>query len=95
MGSAAPFWPNGPTYSHYVHVNDATPSSFGLGHSGAQDAGRAGAGAEVIRFSGDPKGSAPFDDRQPRLDWLPAFTANHGVEDTYLRMQRQRNGGCP
>ncbi len=95
MGSAAPFWPDGPTYEHYVHVNDATPSAFGLGHNGSEDGQRAGRDASVIRFSGDPQSSEPFNDRTPTLDWIPSTTANHGVEDSYLRMRRQRHGGCP
>lgn len=95
MGSASPQWPDGPEYEHYVHVNDATPSSFGLGHDGKNDAKNAGKGAKVIRFSGDPKSTASFDDTAPQKTWLPDATANHGVEDVYLRMEKQKNGGCP
>ena len=53
FGSAAPAWADGPAYEHYIHVNDATPTLFGLGHSGGGDAANAGAGAKVIRFSGE------------------------------------------
>lgn len=94
FGSAAPKWTDGPTYEHYVHVNDATPATFGLGHSDDNDAANAGAGAKVIRFSGDPKGGA-FEQQNPRVGWLPTATSNHGIEDTYLKMEKQTNGGCP
>lgn len=94
FGSAAPRWTDGPAYEHYVHVNDATPATFGLGHSGGKDAANAGAGARVIRFSGDPKGG-PFEAENPRVGWLPTPTSNHGIEETYLKMEKQTNGGCP
>ena len=93
FGSASPKWTDGPRYEHYVHVDDATPSTFGLGHSGAGDAKNAGAGARVIRFSGDPTGdkfTVP-----PRTGWAPTMTSNHGIEATYLKMEKQTNGGCP
>jgi hypothetical protein len=95
LGSAAPAWPDGPKYEHYVHVNDFTPTSFGLGSEGKEDGANTGLGAKVVRFSGDPKSTTPFDDRAPQKTFLAAGTANHGVEDTYLRMEKQKNGGCP
>ncbi len=95
MGAAAPFWPDGPTYEHYVHVNDATPSAFGLGHRGDEDGERAGRNASVIRFSGDPTDNRPFEVRNPMLEVAPSLAANHGVEDSYLRMRHQHGGGCP
>lgn len=94
FGSAAPNWVDGPTYEHYVHVDDATPSLFGLGHSGDQDAKSAGKNAKVIRFSGDPEKPDEFKSVNPDKSWMPAFTANHDVKNTYLRMERQQNGGC-
>jgi hypothetical protein len=93
FGSASPKWTDGPRFEHYVHVDDATPSTFGLGHSGAGDAKNAGAGARVIRFSGDPAGdkfTVP-----PRTGWAPTMTSNHGIEETYLKMEKQTHGGCP
>jgi len=95
MGSAAPNWPDGPQYEHFVHVDDLTPTSFGLGHDSAEDAKRAGAGAKVTRFSGDPNAGQPFESANPVTNWGPDKTAYHGVEDTYLKMERQQNGGCP
>lgn len=94
FGSAAPSWVDGPQYEHYVHVNDPVPSSFGLGHTGAGDAANAGAGAKVIRFSGDPASPAPFS-TNPTLDWVPADIGNHSVDKSYLKMEKQTNGGCP
>lgn len=38
FGSAAPSWGDGPEYEHYIHVDDATPSLFGLGQDGARPA---------------------------------------------------------
>lgn len=93
FGSASPKWTDGPDYEHYIHVNDATPSTFGLGHSTGADTKNAGAGAQIIRFSGDPKGG-DFT-RPAKTDWLPTVTSNHGIEETYLKMEKQINGGCP
>lgn len=94
FGSAAPFWPDGPTYEHYVHVNDATPVNFGLGDNPARDAAHAGAGANVIRFSGDHE-NPPFERENPEktLFGPVVATANHGVEDTYIRMHDQEHAG--
>lgn len=91
FGSAAPKWPDGPEYEHYVHVNDATPSLFGLGHAERESQPEAGRGAKIIRFSGNPDGDAPFS-ATPTLDVVPKSTSNHDVVDTYLRMERQAHG---
>lgn len=95
FGSAAPQWIDGPKYEHYIHVNDFTPTLFGLGHDGARDAASAGNGAKVIRFSGDPAKPGPFETSTIIKDFLPAPTSNHSIDDTYLRMEKQKNGGCP
>ena len=52
FASAAPWWPDGPRYEHYLHTDDLVPRWGGLGNSGTFDAKKAGAGAKVIRFSG-------------------------------------------
>lgn len=91
FGAAAPSWVDGPSYEHYIHANDLTPSLFGLGHSPDGDTRNAGRGATVHRFSGEPGSFVEEAD----LRWLPAKTANHGVEEIYLRMEKQINGGCP
>ena len=48
MGGAAPAWPDGPNYKHFLHEQDVIPNTLGLGDA----AKRPGAGAEVIRFGG-------------------------------------------
>ena len=95
FGSAAPTWADGPAYEHYVHMNDPVPTMFGLGHSPAGDAAAAGKGAQVIRFGGDVKGTGPFDAANPAKEWLPKNIDNHAVDASYLKMEKQRNGGCP
>ena len=92
FGSAAPHWPDGPTYEHYVHVNDATPVLFGLGDNPSEDKDDAGANAKVIRFSGDPA-NGPFQTENPSAA-IPAPKANHDMVATYLKMEKQENGGC-
>jgi hypothetical protein len=94
FGSAAQSWADGPTYEHYIHVNDFTPTYLGLGHDSVGDLANAGAGAKVIRFSGDPKSAIPFSEK-PDLAWVPSATSNHGIDETYLKMEKQKNGGCP
>ena len=92
FGAAAPNWPDGPAYEHYVHVNDATPTLFGLGQGDGDDLANAGRGAQVIRFSGVP--GHPFE-QVAKTDWTPAMTSNHDVAATYLAMEKQVHGGCP
>lgn len=93
FGSAAPHWPDDPTYEHYVQVNDATPVLFGLGDDSASDHQRAGVNAKMIRFSGKPS-DGQFKTEQ--LDEsIPASTSNHDITATYLKMEKQEHGGCP
>jgi hypothetical protein len=95
FGSAAPKWMDGPEYQHFVHVNDATPTLLGLGASSFGDRSSAGAGASVVRFSGDPNSAEPFETESPEADMIPKLSADHDIVQTYLKMERQRNGGCP
>ena len=95
FGSAAPQWANGPEYEHYVHMNDPVPTMLGLGHNPAGDGGAAGAGAKVVRFSGDVSSSAPFEMANPAKEWLPTNLDNHAVAKSYLKTEKQFNGGCP
>lgn len=46
MGSAAPSWPDGPHYVHYVNRSDFVPTFLGVG----RPLTHAGKGAEVITF---------------------------------------------
>jgi hypothetical protein len=94
FGAAAPSWPDGPDYQHFVHVNDPVPSVFGLGHADVGDSENAGRVAEVIRFSGKPGGPGPFTTKN-RLDYVPSNIGNHDVSTSYLAMEKQVNGGCP
>lgn len=96
FGSAAPQWPDGPSYEHFVHMNDPVPTMFGLGHDPVGDAANGGAGAKVIRFAGDVKSAQPFDTAVLKKEWLPTnINENHSVHQSYLRMEKQVNGGCP
>lgn len=71
------------------------PTDFGLGHAAGSDEATKGAGAEVIRFSGKPGGTAPFATDHAKLDYLGKDIGNHDVVNSYLKMEKQRNGGCP
>ena len=70
FGSAAPKWPwggfpKGPSYTHYVHLRDATPSALGVGAWGGFatiGAQRAGDDAQMVFFDGDP---ADVDEAHP------------------------------
>ncbi len=95
FGSAAPQWVDGPSYEHYVHMNDPVPTMLGLGHDAATDAALAGKGAKVIRFAGDVNGTAPFETANPKKELLPINLDNHAVDDSYIKMEKQQNGGCP
>lgn len=90
FGSAAPQWVNGPTYNHYVNVNDATPMLFGLGDSASNHAAKAG-GGNVVTFSGGP--GSRFEEDPAKLDkhWKPAGTEYHGVDNVYIPMHSQRS----
>jgi len=94
MGSAAPAWPDGPNYTHYIHLEDVVPNTLGLGDA----ARRPGAGAEVIRFggrNGDWKTEQPGDMRP----WIPITPgkdkiADHYADTSYLPYMNRENKGC-
>jgi hypothetical protein len=94
FGSAAPQWVDGPQYQHYVHVNDLTPTWLGLGPNPKSGDPAAGKNAEVVAFSGDPKSGKPFETENLEKDWLPEGKADHGMHDTYLKMEQQNNRDC-
>lgn len=92
FGSAAPQWPNGPTYEHYVHVDDPVPTALGLGRDPAAATSRAGKDAngnpgKVIYFSGNPGG--PFETTNPKKG-IPSVDS-HDVQENYLKMEKQQN----
>ena len=93
-GAAAPQWVDGPQYEHYIHMSDPVPTLFGLGRNPAGDAALAGKGAKVIRFAGDVNGTAPFETADPQKKWLWSNADTHAVDKSYLKMEKQRNGGC-
>ncbi|CAM2005428.1 hypothetical protein [Acanthopleuribacter pedis] len=94
MGSAAQQWPDGPEYTHLIHARDFTPVKLGLRKSAKKDASRAGKGAKVVRFVGEPGGGS-FKEMEPGDDTGgTSFTKYHDVDQTYLKAQSQFNNGC-
>jgi hypothetical protein len=93
FASAAQRWPDGPTYEHYVHVNDLTPTAFGLGSDSKTDNIRAGSNAKVIRFSGNHQLNVPFETDPKKLDknLIPDLSKYHGMEKTYIKMFKQEH----
>jgi len=91
FGSAAPKWPDGPNYEHYVHVNDYTPLTYGLGDSSKKDTDNAGKNAKVIRFSGDPETGEfkKFKGDSDDKSWIGAPSKNHNMVDTYIKSYEQ------
>ncbi len=113
FGSAAPKWPfggfpKGPTYTHYVHVRDATPSAVGLGAWGdytTAGAKNAGDDAKMLFFDGEPADPETFDPADPAdyFTEIPIDNASieflelkpkkyHAVQGCYLSMYEQLNG---
>jgi hypothetical protein len=86
FGAAAPHWVDGPTYKHYVHVNDFTPITFGLGDDPKSDSKNAGKNAEVIRFYGD---ITNLNRDNPEKDWFASPSANHNMIDIYIKAYGQ------
>lgn len=96
FGSAAPIWPDGPDYEHDIHVDDPVATTVGLGHNGRNDGKAAGAGAQVTRFSGDPKSKSKYETISPNKAFIPYnFGKYHGMNDSYLKAVRERSNGCP
>jgi hypothetical protein len=95
FAAAAPKWANGPSYQHYVHVDDLTPTALGLGATSAADGTNAGRGAQVIRFKGEPGPNATYTQTNGPNNILPGASKYHDIDSTYLDMNRQTNGGCP
>lgn len=113
FGSAAPRWPSGafpkgPSYTHYVHLRDATPSALGIGAWGGfltHAKARAGENANVVFFDGDPAQLEELhpDDKIEVFTEIPPESASvdfldldatkyHSVEGCYLGMYEQQNG---
>ena len=109
LGSAAALWPDGPGlgegalgfYEHYLHVRDATPLFLGLRSYTSWDSMKAGEGARVIRFFGEPNSS--FREVEAGYQWKEnlqyivrnrEFTKYHHVDRVYVEYWKQRNGVC-
>ena len=94
MGSAAPEWPDGPNYTHYIHLQDVVPNTLGLGDA----AKRPGAGAKLIRFGGREgqfTTEGPDDRKRPWRTFTPGLDplADHYADTSYLPYINQ-SGGC-
>ena len=94
FGAAAPQWTDGPDYEHFVHVNDPVPLTLGLGDDPARDAALAGKGAKVKRFSGKASDSASYATDKLDKSLIPVNMDNHVFTDSYMKMEKQTNGGC-
>lgn len=94
MGAAAPAWPDGPSYTHYIHVQDIVPNAVGLGDS----ASRPGNGAKMVYFGGRDgqyENIGPGD-KKPYLPITPKINiiADHFADYSYLPYINQQGGGC-
>lgn len=94
MGSAAPAWPDGPNYTHYIHLQDVVPNTLGLGDA----AKRPGAGATVVRFGGRDgqfTTEGPDDRKRPWATFTPGKDpiGDHYADTSYLAYMNQA-GGC-
>jgi hypothetical protein len=94
FGSAAPRWVNGPNYEHYVHVNDITPVSLGLGGSAEAAGNRGGSGSTIHRFSGNPQSGWVNDGEPGFRRGVLTPQSNHGIEATYIAKRDRDKGGC-
>lgn len=113
FGSAAPKWPfgdypKGPSYTHYVHLRDATPSALGVGAWGnfaTLGEKRAGEDAKMVFFDGDPEELEElhpddkinvFETVDPKFANIEFLDLNpvkfHGVQECYLGMYKQQHG---
>jgi len=92
FGSAAPKWPDGPNYEHYVDVNDLVPMSLGLGGDQKDDQTNGGRSAKVIRFAGNPM-TGNFKENPSEKKWIPGI-ASHDIDANYLKMEYNKNKEC-
>jgi hypothetical protein len=94
FGSAAPRWVDGPTYNHYVNVNDLTPVSLGLGASADAAGNRGGRGSTIHRFSGSPSAGWANEGQPGYRRGVLTMASNHGIEETYIAKRDRDAGGC-
>ena len=90
VGSAAPWWPPGPSYTHFVHIDDPVATGLGIGSDKDEAMKRAGNDANgnpanVIIFSGEAGG--PYETENPKKGFISP--SSHFVDDSYLPMVKQ------
>lgn len=98
FASAGPKWPDGPEYTHFVHMRDAVPATLGVGAFGdfiTLGKKRAGAGATMHFLEGEP-GAGPFalvaeDEAESGFTDLHPLDY-HGISDVYFPAYEQVNG---
>lgn len=96
FASAAPFFPSGPAYEHYLHTEDAIPRYTGLGRLDWFDEKKAGTNAKVIRFSGRrflsegaANAAAPdFAHHDVLITYLPRYLREHGRPASLIQWSR-------
>lgn len=86
LGSAAPLWPEGPSYKHYLHVNDPVPNFFGLG-----DAAK---GENIVRFGGRESGFSTEGEKGFKKPYVPTSFDDHSADKSYLAYIKEKGGGC-
>ena len=87
FGGAAQKLPKGPKYQNFIHVDDITPTTVGLGPTDRFD--HADRDTEMIRFSGE---KPPFGDG--KRYGVPRPAAYHDMDSIYLKMEEQKNPRC-
>ena len=80
-------WPPGPSYTHYVHIDDPVATGLGIGRDKEETAKRGGTDADgnpakVIIFSGEPGG--PYETEKP-VKGIPEIS-HHYADSSYLPM---------
>lgn len=97
FGSASPKWvggvfPEGPSYEHFVHLRDATPSVLGIGAFGDYSTigeKRAGENAKMVFFDGEP----PEDEYAPsNFELVDKDEADIGFTDLRPKRYHRTNG---
>jgi len=97
-------WPDGPIYTHYVHVRDATPNALGVGAWGGFTTfgeKRSGGDAQMVFFDGEPQENPSVD--PPQFIHIDPDDADvgfldlepekyHASNEVYFEMYEQVNG---
>lgn len=94
FGGAAPIWVGAEKSQHFVHLNDPVPTLLGVGPDPDEAKFRSGATSRIVHFSGDPSSTEPFAVANRERSLMKTGLGNHGMVDSYLKMEKQQNGGC-